>query len=89
MVIKDDGGIEATLTRLSEELNTIQASGQLTQALAQVVDGKLIDRPRGTTVNANLLARVLACKTQCKTQAETATELQLNKVTVHRYWKLG
>lgn len=89
MAVKDGGGIEPILARLTEELNALQASGQLTQALAQVVDGKLVDRPRGTTVNADLVAQVLACKAQGMTQAETATELQVNKVTVHRYWKLG
>ncbi|RRV10589.1 XRE family transcriptional regulator [Pseudomonas sp. v388] len=89
MVVKDGGSIETILARLSEELNAIQASGQLEQALSQVVDGKLVDRPRGTSINADLLAKVLDCKAKGMTQAETASELQVNKVTVHRYWKLG
>ena len=79
--------VEALVERLKSELATFDAAGGREVLEAQLVDGKLVSRPAGKTVNAQRLYEVRQCKADGLSQKQTALKLSLSKSTVHDLWK--
>ncbi|KPM58492.1 Fis family transcriptional regulator [Pseudomonas putida] len=86
LAVRDQKLPDMEIEQAHHELGELAALGALEIIKANLPDGALTKRARGTKADAERVSAVQALKQQGKTQAEAARELGLPTSTVHRYW---